>query len=467
MTKSIVHAGAAFLLMLALGGCTMAPAYHRPELPVPDNYGKDITLPGHEAALPGWKAFFADPALQRLIALALDHNRDLRTAMLNIEKTRAQYRIQRADLLPTVDAAAAYEAERIPSGMSESGGAHIARAYSASLGFSAFELDLFGRVRSLTEAARETFYSAENTARTAQLSLVAEVAGVYLQLVADRELLDIARQTHANRKGQYELISNKFQSGVASQLEVSQAESSMEEARSNAVRYETQVSQDENYLTLLLGSPLPLDVPDVRNLAQVAPLPDLPAGLPSALLERRPDIQAAEHHLKAANANIGAARANFFPRISLTGAFGSISDDTADLFSSGAGTWNFVSQVSLPIFDTGRNRARLEVAQKDRDIAVAQYERSIQGAFREVADSLVQRADIGRQLDADMALLRATTTTFNLASERYDVGVDSYLNVLAAQQSLFSAQQNYLATRLLRETNALTLFKSLGGGWQE
>ena len=457
------------LLLLAaalLGGCGMAPKYRRPPSPVPEEYGKGVPMPAQGAALPEWRQFFTDPALQRLIGTAIEHNRDLRTAMLNIEKTRAQYRIQRADLLPTVNAAASSEAQRIPSRMSETGSAYVSRTYSASLGFSAFELDLFGRVRSLTEAAEETYFSVEEDARAAQLSLVAEVAGIYLQLVSDRELLDVTRQTYKNRKGQYDLVRNKFSSGVASELEVSQAKSIMEEARSNVARYEARVGQDENYLTLLIGAPLPSDMPDVRRLSQVTKMPDIPEGLSSALLERRPDIRAAEHRLKAANANISAARANFFPTVSLTGAFGTLGSDTARLFSAGAETWMFIPRATIPLFDTGRNIAGLEVSEAERDMALAQYERSIQGAFREVADTLVQRGSIGEQLDAETSLLKAATTAYNLASERYNVGVDSYLNVLDAQRALYNAQQSNIATRLLRETNALTLFKSLGGGWR-
>jgi multidrug efflux system outer membrane protein len=386
--------------------------------------------------------------------------------MLNIESVRARYRIQRADLLPTIGASGQYSVTDTPAAFSPTRQRTIARQYTASLGFSAFELDLFGRVRSLTTAALETYYSVENDARTAQLSLVAEVAAVYLQLIADRELLDITRATFDNRRGQYELVHNKFNSGVASQLEVSQARSIMEEARSNVARYEIRVGQAKNLLTLLLGAPLPADLPDVRKLTAVEMLADVPEGLPASLLERRPDIQAAEHRLKAANANIGAARANFFPTFSLTGALGSMSYEYSNLFTGRAEFWQFLPQVYLPIFDTGRNMARLDVAETERQIAVATYEKTIQNAFREVMDCLVQRANIGELMSAEAALLKATSTAFELASARYEVGVDSYLNVLDAQRSLYSAQQSYISTKLLREINAIQLYKALGGGWQ-
>ena len=455
-------AGMAFLSSF-LGGCTLAPRYVRPDAPIPVSYG----TAGEESALPQWKEFFTDPVMQRLIAAALENNRDYKVALLNIEKTRAQYQIQRADLLPTVNAATSADSQHLPSEFTGTGTRGISRQYSASLGFSAFELDLFGRVRSLTESALEYFHSVENDARTARISLMAEVAGVYLQLVSDKELLDITKSTYENRKGQYELVRNKHANGVASQLQVSQAESIMEEARSNVARYETAVGQDMNYLTLLLGIESNIVLPDVRRLADVTMLADVPEGLPSSLLERRPDIVAAEHRLMSANANIGAARANFFPTISLTGRLGSLSADASDLFRGGAHYWQFLPSASLPLFDTGRNIARLEVSGKEKEIAVAQYERAIQGAFREVRDTLVQRENIGAQIDAEEALLRATTTAFELASTRYDVGVDSYLNVLDAQRALYNAEQSNIATRLLRETNALTLFKALGGGWEQ
>ena len=451
---------------LLFSACTMAPKYQRPGMPTPTEYHKGAGLFGQGAQNLGWRDFFTDPGMQRLIEAALANNRDLRIAMLNIEKTRSQYRIQRADLLPTINANGEYSAMNTPAEYAGRGERAIVRQYTASLGFSAFELDLFGRIRSLTDQALETFYSIEDDAKTAQISLIAELGGIYLQLIADRELLDITRATYKNRKGQYELVRNKFNSGVASQLEVSQAQSIMEEARSNVARYETRVGQDENYIALLIGGPLPQGLPDVRRLSKVQMLADVPEGLPSSLLERRPDIQASEHRLKGANANIGAARANFFPTVALTGAFGTMSSDTADLFKGGAEFWQFLPQVTLPIFDTGRNIARLEVSEAEKQIAVADYERTIQNAFREVMDCLVQRANIGEQMNAETALLKSTTTAFDLASARYDVGVDSYLNVLDAQRSLYSAQQSYISTKLLRETNAIQLYKALGGGWR-
>ncbi len=454
----------ALLALLAAAGCTMAPKYVRPDAPIPNTYGEGAS--GKSGDLPAWKTYFRDPNMQRVIELALVNNRDLRISMLNIAKTRAMYRIQRADLLPTIAAGGEAANQRLPADVSSSGQAGVFRQYTASLGFSSYELDLFGRVRSLTEQALETFHSVEEDARTAQISLISETAGMYLQLVADRELLDITRDTYKNRKNQYELIRRKLQAEVSSELEVSQTRSLMEEARAQLARYEAQVGQDANYLALLVGAPLPTDLPDVRKLKDIAPLDDLPEGLPSTLLERRPDIRSAEHQLMAANANIGAARAAFFPTITLTGAFGTTSADYDNLFTGPQKAWSFLPQVSLPIFDTGRNVAQLRVSQANRDIAVATYEKTIQAAFREVGDALVQRTYIGDQLDAERSLVESTATSYKLAMARYDVGVDSYLNVLDSQRSLFSAQQNLIGTLLLRESNALTLYKALGGGVQ-
>ena len=451
-------------IFILASGCSLSPDYERPESPIPNSYGISSEDSGKFSGSLPWREFFKDTAIQHLIDLALINNRDLRISLLNIEKTRAQYQIQRADLLPTINASAEVNTQRFPSYYYGTGSSTTSHQYAAILGFSAFELDLFGRIRNLTEQALETYYSIEEKAKIAQISLISEVAGLYLQLVADREILDITIATYQNRKNQYELIRNKFESGLVSALEISQARSIMEESRSSIANYQTRMRQDENYLSLLLGTTLPADLPDVRKLSDVDMLADIPAGLPSTLLESRPDIVAAEHKLKGMNANIGAARANFFPAVLLTGAFGSISSQMSDLFSGSY--WQFLPQVRLPIFDSGRNTARLGVAEADRDIALAEYEKTIQTAFREVMDTLVQRENIGEQLSAETSLLESTTESFELANARYDAGIDSYLNVLDAQRSLYNAQQSYIATKLLRETNALMLYKALGGGWQ-
>ncbi|MDL2307316.1 efflux transporter outer membrane subunit [Desulfovibrio sp. OttesenSCG-928-C06] len=460
--------------LLLFTGCTMAPDYQRPDAPIPSTYplqGTDTGKvegenSGETAAPPAWRDFFKDETLRRVITLALENNRDLRVSMLNIERTRAQYSIQQADLLPTVAAAGSSTNQHLPAAMSQTGAKTVSRQYSASLGFSAFELDLFGRVRSMTEQALQEYYSVEEQAKSAQLSLVAETAAMYLQLVADREIYDLTQATMVSWEENHTLIRRKYEAGVASDLDLSQAESILNEARVNLASMATQVGQDENALALLMGCPIPEDLPQVRRLADVTPLMDIPEGLPSELLERRPDIRSAEHQLMGANANIGAARANFFPTISLTGSLGKLSADYNNLWDGASRTWSFMPQVSLPIFDMGRNMAQLDVSETDKEIAVARYEKTIQSAFREVADALVARQYIGDRLESQEALVASTQRSYRHASTRYNAGVSSYLNVLDAQRSLYSAQSSMISTRLLRESNALMLYKTLGGGWE-
>lgn len=453
-----------------LSGCTLMPGYQRPELPVAKAWPASARAEDGEAAGSAanvaWKEFFQDPTMAALVETALANNRDLRVAALNIEKVRALYQIQRADLLPTINATGLSSAQYLNKAVSSTGEAHIQRQYAANVGFTAFELDLFGRIRSLNESALQQYFATEQAARSAQVSLVAEVAGAYLQLVADRELLSLSRSTYENRKNSYELVSRTFEMGLTSQLTVNQAKTIMEEARVAAAQYEVRAAQDENVLVLLLGAPIPEGVKLAENLDEVKGLPDMPAGLPSDLLHRRPDILMAEHNLQAMNANIGAARANFFPSISITSNIGTVAPQFHDLFSRGAGTWLFQPQAVLPIFDTGRNWARLKSAEAERDIAVAEYEKAVQGAFREVADALAQRTFIGEQLAAQQSLFEATQGSYELSQSRYDIGLDSYINVLDAQRSLFSARQGLINTALLREATMLNLYKALGGGWE-
>ncbi len=458
------------LVLFALSGCTMAPRYERPALPTQADwpaYGQDAANSEKGAEVsPPWASFFADPTMKSLVEIALRNNRDLRSAMLNIEKVRAQYYIQRADLLPTINAVGDASSQYLNKAASNTGQAGIFRQYSVTVGFTSFELDLFGRVRSLKESALQQFFASEQTARSAQVSLVAEVASAYLQLTADKEVLALARATHESRKSTYEMVKALAEQGVASQLDLNQARSALEDSKVTAAQYQTQVSQDENALVLLLGSAIPSELKMAEKLSDIMPLPDIPAGLPSDLMLRRPDILAAEHQLKAANASIGAARANFFPSISITSAIGTIAPQYNDLFSRGGGTWLFQPQAVLPIFDSGRNWATLKATEAERDMAVSAYEKSIQTAFREVADALAQRATIGEQLDAEKSLAEATNLTYTLSVARYENGIDSYINVLDAQRSLFSAEQGLITTRLLRESNTLNLYKALGGGWE-
>ena len=460
------------LAALLLTGCSLMPAYQRPMAPVPQAFAGDA---GAATAAPvaeiGWRDVFTDPALQRVIETALANNRDLRVAALNIEKARAQYRVQDAALFPTVNASAGGNGSRTPADLSASGSAQVSHSYSASLGFSAYELDLFGRVRSLNAQALEKFFSTNEARRSTQISLVAEVATAYLTMAADQDRLRLAQDTLASQSRTYQLNQRSFELGAASALTLRQAQTSVDTARVDVERYTAQVAQDRNALVLLAGADLPAELlPQALPAGETAaasPLATIPPGLPSDLLQRRPDILQAERDLKAANANIGAARAAFYPRISLTASAGSSSASLSNMFTGGSRSWSFAPQISLPIFDGGANRANLDIARTDRDIYVAQYEKAIQTAFREVSDALAQRSTLGRQLEAQQSLVDATAESYRLSDARFKRGVDSYLSVLDAQRSLYTAQQNLIGTRLSRFTNLVTFYKTLGGGWNE
>ena len=450
---------------LLLAGCAnLAPIYERPASPVPAAY-PGATPDSTAAAQADWQEFFSDARLRELIDLALKNNRDLRVAVLNIEQARAQYRIQDAQTLPTLNAAGSGTAARTPGSLSGTGATVISHQYSANLGVSAYELDLFGRVRNLSKQALEQFLATEQARRATQISLVAEVATAYLTWAADLERLALARDTLRSQSQSYQLTQTRFELGVASALTLRQLQTSVESARVDVARYTGQVAQDRNALALLLGTPVPDRLPPEALDETLNALPELPAGVPSELMLRRPDLLQSEHQLKAATASIGAARAAFYPRISLTATAGSSSAALSSLFKAGSGSWSFIPQISLPIFDGGTNQANLDSAVAGRDIAIAQYEKAIQTAFREVADALAQRSAVGDQLQAQNALVQASGEVFQMSQARFDRGVDSYLDVLDAQRSWYSARQTLIATRLARLTNGVTLYKVLGGGW--
>ncbi|MDR2891755.1 MAG: efflux transporter outer membrane subunit [Deltaproteobacteria bacterium] len=413
-----------------------------------------------------WREFFTDPGLQRVIALALENNRDLRAALLNVEKARAMYQIQRADLLPSIRATGSNSNQLMPADMTIVNEAAISRQSSATVGFTSFELDLFGRVRSLKDSALENYFAITQNAHSAQISLVAETASAYLTLVSYKELYALTDETYQSRKKSYDMTVEMFNQGLASQLVLNQAKVTLEEARVAAVQYRTTMLRYENALALLIGGPLPGDLVIPARLAEVERLKDVPEGLPSYLLERRPDILAAEHQLRSANANIGAARASFFPRISLTGNLGYLSTEMDNLFDNPARTWMFAPSVSLPIFEGGRLFANLRVSEAEKAIAVTNYEKAIQNGFREVADALAFRSTAAEQVAAAASLMDVAGQSYELSNIRYDVGVDSFLNVLDAQRSYFSAQQAFINTILSREINTLNLYKALGGGWE-
>ncbi|WP_019141881.1 efflux transporter outer membrane subunit [Noviherbaspirillum massiliense] len=456
----------ALLSASVLAGCSLAPTYVRPEAPVANAYPTAEAQAAGDATAIGWRAFFPDPRLQALITAALENNRDLRIAALRIEEARAQYNIQSADQWPNLNANAAGSRSRTPADLSPTRTAVISNSYQVGLNLAAFELDFFGRVRSLKDAALAQYLATEEARRAAQISLVAEVAKAYLAERAFAEQEEIAQKTYESRRTGYDLAKQRFDVGASSALDLRLNETLVQTARVSLATLKRQRAQAENALTLLIGRPL-TDLPAPQPLSEQNIVTDIPAGLPSDLLERRPDIRSAEQQLKSANANIGAARAAFFPRISLTAGIGTASSELSGLFDAGSRTWSFVPQMVLPIFDAGRNRGNLNLAEARNNIAVANYERAIQIAFREVSDTLVARATLEEQIDAQQAVLTAEEERLKLAEQRYQNGVASSLDVLDAQRELFSAQQSLVQARLLRLTNAIDLYRSLGGGLNE
>jgi outer membrane protein, multidrug efflux system len=477
-------------LTFLLTACTLEPRYRAPPLPVPAQWPIPPTtsaaetaggaalggLPGpapnsgtiggtQRAADIGWRDFFADPHLQSIIATALANNRDLRVAVLDIQLARSEYLVQRANSLPQIDASGSYTKETLPA--AEFGFPITAGYYQVGVALSSFELDLFGRVRSLNHAALQQYFAQTEARRSTELSLIAEVAQGYLTLISDRELLELAEGTLASQQASYGITLKEHQHGQVSGLDVAQAETTVESARSDVARYAGSIAQDIDALELLAGAPI-----DASNLPDALAdrtfgIAALPAELPSTVLLRRPDVLEAEHTLLAANADIGAARAAFFPAISLTGNAGSVSPQFSSLFGSGTGTWTYSPQVSLPIFHGGQLIGDLAEAKVNRAIALAQYEKAIQTAFREVADALALTGALERQREAEEALVNATGRAYELSQQRYRAGRDSYLDVLDSQRSDYSAQQSLIATELAQQENRVTLYKALGGGWRE
>ncbi|QOY88017.1 efflux transporter outer membrane subunit [Paludibaculum fermentans] len=459
-------------LAVALGGCVHNRPYERPPSPVP------AALPHAQAAEPvpagasqaadiPWRAFFPDSRLQTVIETALANNRDLKMAALNIERAEALYRIQSAQQRPTVAASASGSLYRLPKDMSVAGinvgQAVTIQQYTLNLGAASWELDLFGRIRSLKAAALEQFLATQQARSATQIALVAGVAGTYLALAADQENLRLARSTLEAQQASYDLIRQIRDSGMGSDLDLFQAQSQVEAARVDIARYSGQVELDGHALALLVGAPVPPGL-QPSELGPGSAMKEIAAELPSEVLLQRPDILMAEHQLKAAHASIGAARAAYFPRISLTAGGGSMSSDLTKLFNAGAGTWNFAPQISLPIFDSGARKSTVKVAETDRALAVAEYDKAIQTAFREVSDALSQRDSLRSQLVAQKILVTSLEQTYRIAGVRYQAGMDSYLTVLVAQRTLYQGQQGLVSLRLAQLANQVALYKAMGGG---
>lgn len=463
MRKSLIALG----LSAAISGCSLIPDYQRPEAPVPDAWPQgeayaQAAQPS-DARLIGWREFFQDPALQQLIDVALQNNRDLRAAALNVQSYQALYRVQRARVLPSISADGAGTRTRTPGDLGITGEPRTAGQYSATLGVS-WEADLFGRLRSLSEQALQQYFATEAAQRATQVSLVSSVATAYLTWQADQALLDLSRDTFETYENSLSITQRSYDVGVATALELRQAQTAVNRARASVARYTRQVAQDQNALNTLLGQSVPPTLLRQRDLG-AQQLAQLPVGLPSNVLTQRPDIQQAEFQLRAANANIGAARAAFFPNISLTAAAGTASSQLSGLFDGGSGYWTFAPQISLPIFTAGRLRAELNYAELQKDVRVAEYERTIQEAFQEVSDGLAARRTYVDQVQAQRDLVESTEGYYDLADRRYRTGVDSYLVLLDAQRELFEARQQLITDRLSQLTSEISLFRALGGGW--
>ena len=455
-------------ISIFLCGCPPKQPYVQPGLPVPSSW------PGYTNAGAGaqagplapdvkWQEFFTDQRLQRVIELALANNRDLRVATLSIEQFQAFYRIRSAQLYPTISASATGDGYRAPANLTSSGEPQTIAQYTVGLGTVAWEIDFFGRIRSLKSAALEQYFSSEQARTAAQISLVAAVANTYLALASDLENLRLAQVTRDAQQASYDLILQSRDAGIASDLDLSQAKSQVQTAQVEIERFSGQVALDRSTLDLLVGAPVPPDLLS-DELRKVGALRDIEPGLPSDVLLRRPDILQAEHDLKAASANIGAARAAFFPRISLTAAVGIASSDLTNLFKPAAWTWNVAPSAVLPIFDYGTRQANYRVAEVERDMAIAGYEKAIQTAFKEVSDSLALRVTLVTQQDAQQSLVNSLDEAYQLSEARYKAGIDSYLSVLVAQRSLFAAQQILVVFHQQRLNNLVTLYKVLGGG---
>jgi multidrug efflux system outer membrane protein len=495
MTKKILVllAGASLL-----AGCDLAPKYIRPVGAAPERFPEGGAYPAARPDAPadisqiGWREFFTDPRLVAVIETGLANNRDLRIAAGNVLQARAQYRVQRADLLPTIAANGSATYTNSPLGAGGAGGglgggtgagggvipgggaggvgagntSSDIEIYSVNAGFSSFELDLFGRIRNLSRAAQEQYFASEEAANTARISLVAEIATAWATMASDQEQLRIARDTLRTFQETLNLTREQFRIGVASELESRQAETNFEGARNDVAALTTRIAQDQNALNLLVGTTVPAEqLPQALGARDVT-LDALPSDLSSSVLLKRPDVLQAEHQLRAQNANIGAARAAFFPQISLTGTLGTLGLALGDLFKSGSYTYTASPAVSLPIFDAGRNRGNLDYARASQQVAVATYERAIQTAFREVADALAQRGTIVDQLGAQTRRAEAARVAARLSDARYRAGVDSFLTALDAQRTAYAAEQQLATARLARISNLVELYRSLGGGLQ-
>jgi multidrug efflux system outer membrane protein len=451
----------------SVAGCTMIPEYTRPEPPIPSQWPtgpayKEPAPAALSAADLGWRDYFTDPRLQILIETGLKNNRDLRTAALNVDRARAFYRIQQVEILPVVDATGRLLDQRVPGTINGNGRSVTLKQYSADIGTTSWEIDFFGRIRSLTQAALEQYFATEQGRRSVQILLISEIANAYLTLAADRDSLALSRSTLETQQAAFNLIRRRFEVGIVPELDLRQSQTRVDSARVDVVRFTEQVARDENAVSLLVGSPFDAGLLP-EGLGAITPPQELSAGMSSDVLLRRPDVLLAESLLKATNANIGAARAAFFPTITLTSTIGTASGDLSNLFGPGSFAWNFTPKITMPIFDA-RTWPALKVTEVEKELAVTNYEGTIQKAFRDVADALARQGTIGEQVQAQQSLVNATREAYRLSNARYEKGIDIYLNVLDAQRSLYVAQLGLIATSLVKLGNQVNLYAALGGG---
>ena len=448
-----------------LSGCiNLAPDYQQPEAPLAQQWPTTSSSQSGQASIDlPWRQFILDQRLRQVIEQTLQNNRDLRVAMLNVEKARALYRIQRAELLPAISLDGSGSHSNSPADLNGGDSAVTSHQNSVALGISDYELDLFGRVRNLSDAALEDFLALEETQRSTQLSLITEVANAWLTLGADSAQLKLSNDTLVSQQASYDLIQGSHALGNTSGLTLAQAQATVEFARVDVAAFQSQVQLDRNALNLLVGATVADDLLPTTLKQDNAELLEIPAGLPSSILQQRPDVLAAEHNLKAANADIGAARAAFFPRITLTAAAGTSSADLSGLFKSGSGAWSFAPNISLPIFNAGSNQANLDAAKSENAIQLANYEKSLQTAFKEVADALAVRSTLKQRLDAQQALTDATARSQQLADALYRNGASSYLDALDSQREVYAARQDLISLQLTEQSNRITLYKTLGG----
>ncbi|WP_367253356.1 efflux transporter outer membrane subunit [Pseudomonas sp. stari2] len=460
-----ISALSTLVIAMLLGGCSLAPTYERPVAPVAEHWAEETTKQGSPINQLAWQTFIVDPELRRLVVIALDNNRSLRQTLLDIEQARAQYRIQRADRVPGLNANASGNRQRLPADLASNGQAGVASSYQVGVSLPEYELDLFGRVKSLTDSALQEYLATEEAARAAQIALIAEVSQAYLIHDGAQRRLELTQQTLISREYSFALISQRRSNGTATALDYQEALGLVEQSRAEQENNLRQKQQAFNALVLLLGTKDAAKSIPERLSTEPMLVQDIAPDTTSTLIERRPDILAAEHRLQARNADIGAARAAFFPRISLTGSFGTSSAQMSGLFDGGSRSWSFVPNLSLPLFDAGRNSAGLSLAEVRKDSAVAAYEGTIQTAFREVADALAATDTLRREEAARRALANTSSETLKLAKARYEGGIDSHLRYLDAQRTSFVNETAVIEISTQRQIALVDLFRSLGGGW--